>query len=191
MTWKQCGPGGCATAPAPSDSVCSPSYRGLCPGDKPLDEIASVFANRILEAERCVLCAGWRDPVALNEAACDAGLTGGCFVDARHSLQLAYLCTCAELDRRPTTAEALAVAAKCPDVYLDADDLDDVLWRDAAYPSMLAMLTETVVENARQRERAHECLREAVGILTGAIGFDFDIIVRPRSSGRERGRWAT
>jgi len=187
MRLRQSEPGGLATDPAPDVCYQGESYPPTRP-PQGIDDLAEVFAGRILEAERSTLCAGWRDPAGLNEAACDAGLRGEHFVDARHSFQLAYLCTCAELDRWPTVDEALSLAGGCNDVYLDADDLDDVLWRTDALPSMLAMLAETVVENSRDFTRARQGLREAVSVLIGTVAYDFDIIIRPRARGRERRR---
>lgn len=147
----------------------------------PLKEVATVYAGRILEAERAVLSAGWRDPFGLNKAVCDALLTGADFAEPKHRFQFAYLCTCAELNHAPSIQEALTLATTCGDVFLDLDDLDAVLWHTDALPSpMLPTLAETVGENSRNRDRAQACLREGVGIMVGQLAFDFDIIIRPR-----------
>lgn len=182
MNYRQSGPGvACDHARTHEARSRSESYP-TPQTEQPLADAGQVYAYRILDAERSVLAVGWLDPVGLNEAACDAGLTGGDFVEEKHSFQFAYLCTAAHLGRRPTIGEALTLATTA-DVYLDLDDLSAVLRHidDDAFPSsMLPMLAKTVVENSRDRDRAQTGLREVVEIMRGQLDWDFDIIIRER-----------
>jgi hypothetical protein len=186
MIARYCGPGGLATAPAKKDFSQRESYPTRRT-EQTLTDLGQVYAVRILNAERALLCAGWRNHAGLDEAACNAGLLGEHFVDARHSYQFAYLCECAYWGCDPKPDEAIRFSRRCRDVYLNLDDLNDTLWVDDAYPSMLPMLAETVADNARDRQRAQASLREGVGILTAQLAFDFDIIVRPRGCGERSG----
>lgn len=167
---------------APLESCSRPESYPTPRTEQRLTDAGQVYAFRIVEAERSILAVGWLDPAGLNEAACDAGLTGGDFAEEKHSFQFAYLCMAAHLGRRPTIGEALTLATTA-DVYLDWDDLSAVLRHiddDALPSSMLPTLAETVVENSRDRDRAQACLIEGVGIMLGQVDFDFDVVIRPR-----------
>jgi len=183
MRLMQSRPGGLATDPAPKDCSRCESYP---PTRSPqgIDDLAEVFAGRILEAERSLLSAGLWDPLGLHDHACEHGLGGSHFVLPEHSFVFAYLCLSVEADHVPSDAEALELA-KVAGVALDAPDLRYIVATDHD-PRLWSEYVQTVVENARDFTRARQGLREAVAVLIGTVAYDFDIIIRPRAWGRER-----
>jgi hypothetical protein len=184
VTWKQSGPSvGLQPTAALRDSWQGESYP---PTDRPqaIHDLAEVFAARILEAERSLLSAGLWDPPGLHRVACEHGLAGCHFALSEHSYVFAYLCLSVENGHIPSDPEALELA-KVAGVALDAPDLRYIVATDHD-PRLWSEYVQTVVANAHDFTRARTALREAVGVLMGTIGFDFDIIIRPCVRPRRR-----
>ena len=77
-----------------------------------LEELGRREADRATEIERKALYPGWLDPPALNEAACNAGLNGGCFCNDFHAAVFWYVCECAHAGRPPHVRRFLDICER-------------------------------------------------------------------------------
>jgi len=147
-----------------------------------VQRLGEIFAERVVNAERTLLRAGFGDPAAMNDESFVQGLRGEHFVLPEHSFLFCALCWSADLGHYLSIADALKLA-RFADVPLHGDDLNDILWSPATdyCAAMLPQYVETVRDNGEQFTRARECFSEGGCILTGLLASEFDVLIRPKA----------
>lgn len=143
--------------------------KSQAPGTK----IEDRFAERVRAAECTLVAAGWRDPVALNDEALKAGLSGEHFFCDVPRYLFAYLILAAELGFRPCVATGDAVpfldAARRAGLVVREWDVWEALfyfdWRSA----LLAGYVEDVIRLADRRREIAKLHKTVDQLLRCAI----------------------
>ncbi len=130
--------------------------------------LAVEFAGQNLEAERCLLAAGWLDPIGLHDAGFRAGLRGWHFTLPEHSFLYCAVCLSAADGIKLTVADTARIA-RAVGVALTEDDIFDIVLCTDAMPHELDSLAETVVDFAEQRAAAWDHFEGYRDIITSSV----------------------
>lgn len=129
---------------------------------KTLAEVALDFTVDVLDAERRLIAAGWRDPVAFHDAAVAHGLCGDRYGDSDLGFLHSFLCACAEHGVKPTARLCCAVAKGCGahiqeptplSAECGTDWLSALILKTDCNPSKIDTYAEAVASLMDTRER--------------------------------------